>query len=45
MEYGEVDTFGVNGSSIGAPEKKFNINFSIAKTKVCLSLHYNGDSS
>ena len=40
----EGDTFGINGS-FGAPEKKFNINFSKAKTKFWLSLHYNVDKS
>ena len=40
----EGDTFGINGS-FGAPEKTFNINFSKAKTKFCLSLHYNSDNS
>ena len=39
---GEGDTFGINGR-FGAPEKKFSINFCKAKTKFCLSLHYNGD--
>ena len=39
-----VDTFGINGS-FGAPEKTFSINLSIAKTKLCLSLLYNGDNS
>ena len=40
---GEGDSFGIN-ESFGAPEKKY-INFSKAKTKFCLSLHYNsGDS-
>ena len=33
----------INGG-IGAAEKKFRINFSKAKTKFCLSLHYNGDN-
>ena len=41
---GEGDTFGINGS-FGAQDKKFSINFSKAKTKFCLSLHYNGDNS
>ena len=41
---GEGPTDEVN-DSIGATEKKFSINFSIAKTKFCLSLRYNGDSS
>ena len=36
-------TFDIDGS-FGAPEKKFSINFSKAKTKFCLSLHYNGDN-
>ena len=38
------DTFGINGW-FGAPEKEFNINFSKAMAKFCLSLHYNGGSS
>ena len=36
--------YGINGS-FGAPEKKFDINFSKANTKFCLSLHYNDDNS
>ena len=40
----EEDTFGINGS-FGAPEKKFSIIFSKAKTKYCLSLHDNGGNS
>ena len=40
----EGDTFGINGS-FGAPEKRFSINFSKAKTKFCLRLLYNGDNS
>ena len=40
---GEGDTFGINGS-FGVPEKKFNINFSKAKTKFCWSLHCNYNS-
>ena len=28
-------------ASVGAAEQKFTINFSKAKTKFCLSLHYN----
>ena len=39
---GEGDTFGINGS-YGAPEKKFNINFSKVKAKFCLSFHYDSD--
>ena len=41
---GEGDTFRINGR-FGAPEKRFSINFSKAKTKICLNLHYNGDKS
>ena len=41
---GEGDTFGINGR-FGAPENKFNINFSKANTKFCLILYYNGDNS
>ena len=37
-------TYDINGS-FGATEKTFSINFIIAKTKFCLSLHYNGDIS
>ena len=37
-------TFDIN-RGFGAPEKKFSINFTKAKTKFCLSLHYNGDNS
>ena len=40
---GEGPTFGINGS-FGSPEKRFSINFSKAKTKFCLSLHYNADN-
>ena len=40
---GEGDTFGINGS-FGAPEKKFSINFSKAKTKFCLNVNYNEDN-
>ena len=31
--------------SVGAAEQKFTINFSEAKTKFCLSLHFNHDNS
>ena len=31
--------------SVGAAEKKFSSNFSKAKTKTCLGLHYNGTNS
>ena len=41
---GEGPTDDIN-DSIGAAEKKFSINFSKAKTKLCLSLHYNRDNS
>ena len=35
---------GINGTTIYA-EKKYLINFTKSKTRFCLSLHYNGDSS
>ena len=38
---GEGLTYGING----APEKRFSINFTKAKTKFCLSSHYNHDNS
>ena len=41
---GEGNTFRINGR-FGAPEKTFGINFSKAKTKFCLKLHYKGDNS
>ena len=41
---GKGDTFGINGS-FGAPEKKISIDFTKAKTKFCLGLHYNADNS
>ena len=41
---GEGLIYGINGS-FSSPEKKFSINFSKARTKFCLSLHYNGDNS
>ena len=31
--------------SVGTAEKKFSINLNKSKTKFCLSLHYNGNSS
>ena len=34
---GEGPTYGINGS-LGAPEKKFDIDFSKANAKLCLSL-------
>ena len=37
-------TYGINGSS-GEPEKKFSINFTKAKTRFCLGLHYNHDNT
>ena len=36
---------GASESSFGASEKKFNTNFSKAKSKFCLSLHCNNDNS
>ena len=41
---GVVPIFGTN-RSFGSQKKNFNINFSKAKTKLCLSLHYNGNNS
>ena len=41
---GEVPIFGTN-RSFSSRKKNFNINFSKEKTKLCLSLHYNGDNS
>ena len=41
---GEGPTYGINGS-FGSPEKKFNISFTKANAKFCLSLHYNADNS
>ena len=41
---GEGPTYCIN-ESFGSPEKKFSIKFSKAKTKICLSLHCNGDNS
>ena len=40
---GEGPTHEINGS-IGAADKKYSINFSKAKTKFSLNLHYNGDN-
>ena len=40
----EGPTLGINGR-FSSPEKKFSIDFSKAKTKFCLSLHYNADNS
>ena len=44
VELGEDTTCEVNGS-FGSPEKKFSINFSQAKTKFRLILHYNAENS
>ena len=41
---GEAPTDDINGS-VGTAETKLKINFGKAKTKFCLSLHYNGDNS
>ena len=43
LDSGEGLTYGINGS-FGAPDKTFSINFSKAKTKICLSLNYNHDN-
>ena len=40
----EEPTDDINGS-VGTTEKMFDIKFIKAKTKFCLSLHYNGDNS
>ena len=40
---GECPLFGINGR-FGASEKKIGINFTKAKTELCLSLHYNSDN-
>ena len=40
----EGSTYGINGN-FGSPEKKLSINFSKARTKPYLSLHYNHDNS
>ena len=40
---GDGTTDDINGS-VGTAEKTFSINFSKAKTKFCLSLHYNEDN-
>ena len=41
---GERDSSGIK-ESLGVPAKKININFSKAKTKFYLSLHYNSNNS
>ena len=41
---GEGPTYGIIGG-FGAPEKKFSINFTTEKKKICLSLHDNADNS
>ena len=41
---GESPTYGIYGS-VESPKKRFNINFTKANTKFCLSLHYNADNS
>ena len=41
---GEVRTYDIDGS-FGSLEKPFDINFSKANSKFCLSLHYNDDNS
>ena len=44
LVFSEGPAGGINDRT-GSAEKKFSINFSRAKTKFCLSLHYNGDES
>ena len=41
---GEGAIYGINGS-FGSPVKSFTFNFSIARTKSCLNLHYNHSNS
>ena len=41
---GEGPTYGITGG-FSSQEKKIIINFSKARAKFCLTLHYNGDSS
>ena len=41
---GEDPTYDINGS-FASLEKKFSIAFSIANTKLSLSLHYNANNS
>ena len=41
---GEGPTKGLDGTTLTA-EKKYSINFTGAKKKFCLSLHYNGANS
>ena len=41
---GDGPTVDINGS-ISAAEKKFSISLSEAKTKLSLSMHYNGNKS
>ena len=41
---GEGPTYGIN-RSFGSPEKNFNIDFTKANTKYCLSLRYNAENS
>ena len=35
---------GIDNTTINA-EKMYSTNFTVANKKICLSLHYNGDSS
>ena len=44
IDLGEEPTYNINGS-FSASGKDFSINFSKAKIKFCLSLHYNGNNS
>ena len=41
---GQGPTYGINGNIV-SPEKKFRINFSKGKTKLCFSLYYSHDNS
>ena len=40
---GEGPTYDINGS-FGGAKKKFSINFTKAKKKICFSLHYSHDN-
>ena len=41
---GEDPTQGLDGTTLTA-EKMYSINFTAIKTRICLSLHYNGANS
>ena len=41
---GESPTQGLDGTTLTA-EKKYSINFTVSRKKICLSLHYNEANS